>query len=182
MSEAPGGSLNQQRIVVRSDDGAGEGVAAVQTDAEAAAAAVGNQLAGIGHKVVGRVLGGNTALDSMADGCQLILLRQGDFRAVQVVALGNLDLCLYNVDTGNLLGNGVLNLNAGVNLDEVELAVGSSQKFYGAGADVVNIFHQLDSSLADSFALFYRQSEGRSNFNQLLVAALYGAVALKQMH
>ena len=118
----------------------------------------------------------------MADGCQLILLRQGDFRAVQVVALGNFDLCLYNVDTGNLLGNGVLNLNAGVNLDEVELAVGSSQKFYGAGADVINIFHQLDSSLADGFALFYRQSEGRSNFNQLLVAALYGAVALKQMH
>ena len=29
VSEAPGGSLNQQRIVVRSDDGAGEGVAAV---------------------------------------------------------------------------------------------------------------------------------------------------------
>ena len=182
MSEAPGGSLNQQRIVVRSDDGAGEGVAAVQTDAEAAAAAVGNQLAGIGHKVIGRVLGGNTALDSMADGGQLILLRQGDFRAVQVVALGNLDLCLHNVDTGDLLGNGVFNLNAGVNLDKIEFAVGSSQKFYGAGADVVNIFHQLDSSLADGFALFYRQSEGRSNFNQLLVAALYGAVALKQMH
>ena len=67
----------------------------------------------------------------------------------------------------------MLNLNAGVNLDEVELTVGRSQKFYGAGADVVNIFHQLDSSLADSFALFYRQSKGRSNFNQLLVAALY---------
>ena len=180
MSEAPGGSLNQQRIVIRSDDGAGEGVAAVQTDAEAAA--VGNQLAGIGHKVIGRVLSGNTALDSVADGCQLILLRKGDFRAVQVVALGNLDLCLHNVYTGNLLGNGVLNLNAGINLNEVELAVGSSQKFYGGGADVVNIFHQLDSSLADSFALFYRQSEGRSNFNQLLVAALHGAVALKQMH
>ena len=118
----------------------------------------------------------------MADGCQLILLRQGDFRAVQVVPLSNFDLCLHNVDTGNLLGNGVFNLNAGVNLDEVELAVGSSQKFYGAGADVVNIFHQLDSSLADSFALFYRKGEGRSNFNQLLVAALYGAVALEQMH
>ena len=68
----------------------------------------------------------------MADGCQLILLRQSDFRAVQVVALGNLDLCLYNVDTGNLLGNGVLNLNAGVNLDEVELAVVVEQELDGA--------------------------------------------------
>ena len=76
----------------------------------------------------------------------------------------------------------MLNLNAGINLNEVELAVRRSQKFYSAGADVVNIFHQLDSSGADSFALFYRQSEGRSNFNQLLVAALYGAVALEQMH
>ena len=68
---------------------------------------------------------------------------------MQVVPLSNFDLCLHNVDTGNLLGNGVFNLNAGVNLDEVELAVGSSQKFYGAGADDHNNAHDDECQNTD---------------------------------
>ena len=89
----------------------------------------------------------------MTDGMQILLLGQVDFRTVQIVTFGNLDLGLHDIDTGDLLCNGVFNLNTRVDLDKVELAIGSSQKFYGAGADVINIFHQLHSSIADSLAL-----------------------------
>ena len=89
----------------------------------------------------------------MADDVQILLLGQIDFRAVQVIAFSYFDLSLHNVDAGDLLGNGVFNLNTRVDLDKVELAIGSSQKFYGAGTDVINIFHQLHSSIADSLAL-----------------------------
>ena len=153
MAQAPGGGLNQQGIVIRGDNGAGEGVAAVQTNAHAAATAIGNQLAGVRHKVVGRVLCSNTALNSMADDVQILLLGQVDFRTVQIVAFGNLDLGLHDIDAGDLLGNGVLHLNAGVNLDKVEFAIWSGQKFYGTCADIVNIFHELHSGLANSLAL-----------------------------
>src|SRR5699024_2663292 len=48
----PGGDLDQQRVVVGGDLSAGVGIAAVQTDAEAAAGAVGGDLAGVGGEVV----------------------------------------------------------------------------------------------------------------------------------
>ena len=182
MAQTPGSGLNQKRIVVGSDNGASEGVTAVQTNAHAAAATIGNQLAGVGHKIVRGVLGSNTALNSMADGMQILLLGQGDFRTVQVVALSDLDLGLHDIDTGDLLGDGVLYLNTGVDLDEVEFAIRRCQKFYGAGADVVNILHQFHSGIANSLALLQRQGEGRGDFHQLLVTTLYGAITLEKMH
>ena len=62
----PGGDLYQQRVIIGGDHRAGVGVAAVQTDAEAAAGAVGGDLAGVRGEVVGRVLGGHPALDGVA--------------------------------------------------------------------------------------------------------------------
>ena len=53
--------------------GAGAGVAAVQTDAEAAAGAVGGDLAGVGGEVVGGVLGGDAALDGVAVDMDVLL-------------------------------------------------------------------------------------------------------------
>ena len=89
---------------------------------------------------------------------------------------------MHDIDTGDLLGDGVLYLNTGVDLDEVEFAVGRSQKFYGTGADVVNILHQFHSGIANSLALLQRQGEGRGDFHQLLVTTLYGAITLEKMH
>ena len=109
------GSLNQQRIVIRGDNGTRKRIAAVQTHAKAAAAAVSNQLAGIGHKVVGRVFRGNTALNGMAETGDFVLLGDADFLAVQGITLGNFNLGLYNIKTGNFFGNGMFNLNTRVN-------------------------------------------------------------------
>ena len=65
-------------------------------------------------------------MDSMADSVQLVLLGQIDFGTVQLIAFSYFDLSLHNVDAGDLFSNGVLNLNARVNLDEIEFTIGSS--------------------------------------------------------
>ena len=73
---AEGRDLDQQRIVIRSDHGAGEGGAAVEADAEARGGAVGAHAAVIGHEIVRGVFGGDAALDREAVSCNLVLRRQ----------------------------------------------------------------------------------------------------------
>ena len=58
--------LDQQRIVKRRDDRAGERRAGVEADAHAAGGAIIAQPAIIGQEVVGRVLGRHAALDGVA--------------------------------------------------------------------------------------------------------------------
>ena len=49
----------------------------------------------------------------------------------------DVDLRLDDVDAGHLLGDGVLDLDARIDLDEIEFpGVGVLQELYGAGADV----------------------------------------------
>ena len=59
---AAAGELGQHRVEVGADLGAGVGRAAVEADAGTAGGAVGRDLAGVGPEAVGRVLGGDPAL------------------------------------------------------------------------------------------------------------------------
>ena len=76
----------------------------------------------------------------------------------------------------------MFNLNTRVNFNKVEVAVRGNEKFNRTGAEVINVFHQLNGCVADCLAQFGLKRKGRGNFHQFLVAALYGAVALEQMH
>ena len=74
---APGGDFHQQRIVVRRDDRAAVGRAAVEPDAEAGGRAIGVDLAVIGNEVVGGILGGDAALQGVAVERDLVLRAAG---------------------------------------------------------------------------------------------------------
>ena len=52
--------------------------------------------------------------------CDRVLVGQADLRVRQRLALGDQDLALDQVDAGDHLGDGVLDLDARVDLDEVE--------------------------------------------------------------
>ena len=182
MVQAPGGGLNQQRIIVRGDDRTREGIARVQTDAHAAAAAVGDELARIRHEIVQRVFRSDTALDSFAPDADLVLLRNAHFRTVDTVALRNADLALDDIDPRNGFRNGMFHLDTGVYFNKIELVVSGNQKFHSAGADVIHIFHQLHRRVADSLPQFRLHEGSRRHLHHLLVTALHGAVALEQVH
>src|SRR5437868_7507860 len=66
----------------------------------------------------------------------------------QVAAGGDANLLQHEVDVGDTLGDGMLDLDAGVHLDEIELAV-LVEEFDGADAEVFHLAHRLRAGLAD---------------------------------
>ena len=100
----------------------------------------------------------------------------------QLVARGDADLLLHDVDARDHLGDGVLHLHAGVHLHEEEVAALVQQELDGAGVEVADGLGGLHGGVAD--ALAQGRVEGRAGalLDELLVAALDGALALAQVH
>ena len=118
---APGRDLHQQRVVERKHDRAGEGRAAVESDAHAARRTIVRDLAVVRHEFVRRIFGRHAALDREAVRRDLILRRQADRRAIEPFALRHQNLRSHHVDAGHFLRDGVLDLNPRVDLDEVQV-------------------------------------------------------------
>ncbi len=98
-------------------------------------------------------------------------------------ALGNAQLRLDDVDAGYFLGDGVLHLDARIDLDEEEIAaVGIQQELHRAGVLVAGMAHQLQRLGADGGALLLVEVGGGGALHHLLVPPLHGAVALEQVH
>ncbi len=66
----------------------------------------------------------------------------------EVVAGGDADLLEDQVDVGDHLGHRMLDLDARVHLDEIELAV-LVEEFDGADAEIADLAHRLRHRLAD---------------------------------
>src|SRR5690606_28478697 len=115
----PGGDLDQQRVIEPGDDRALIGGAAIQPDAVAGGGAVRGNAPVIGNEVVLRVLGRDPALDRMpGQGDRVLAGVPGGLG--QGRTLGDPDLGLHDVDAGDFFGDRVLDLDAGIDLDEVE--------------------------------------------------------------
>ncbi len=84
------------------------------------------------------------------------------------------------IDAGDGFGDGVLDLDARVHLDEVKLAGCVHQEFDGAGILVADVGEAAAEGAAEFVAQLGRDLERGSFFNQLLVAALDGALAFKE--
>ncbi len=144
---SPSRGLHQQRIVVRSDGGAAVRRSTVEADAEAGGRAIGMDLAVVGNEIIGGILGGNAALQRVAIHDDAFLPGQRHRLAVQRVSLRNLNLAPHNVDAGDHLGDGVLHLDAGVDLDEIPLArLSVHQKLHRAGAEITGGAREPDCS------------------------------------
>ncbi len=75
---------------------------------------------------------------------------------------------------------GMLHLDARIHLDEVELAVFVHQELDGAGVLIADFGETAAERPADFFAHLRRDLQRRSLFDQLLMTALDGALALKE--
>ena len=99
------------------------------------------------------------------------------------MSLRNQNLAAYNVDTCNDFGHSMLDLNTRVHLDEEPLVgIHIVEEFNRAGAVIVDGFCDLYGGIAKRIAHAIRQANRRRDLNDLLVAALHGAVALMQVH
>ena len=98
---------------------------------------------------------------------------------VEPFARGNPQLRLNEIHSRDGFGDGVLHLDAGVHLDEVELAVFVHQELNGTGVLIADLGETTAKGFADLLAHLRRYLQRRRFFNQLLMAALNGALALK---
>ncbi len=101
-------------------------------------------------------------------------------REVEFLAGGDAQLPLHHVETCHFLGDGVFDLNARVDLHEVELAV-LDEELHGAGVGVVGGADTAAGSLADALAQVVGERRRRGLLDDLLVAALERTVALAEV-
>src|SRR5699024_533623 len=95
---------------------------------------------------------------------------------------GDLQLGAHQVDVGDLLGDGVLDLDARVHLDEHVVAAFVEQELHGAGADVADPAGVGDRVGAHRITHLPVQVRGGRLFDDLLVAAQDRPVPLVQVH
>ena len=93
-----------------------------------------------------------------------------------------MNLRLYQIHSGNLLGDGMLHLHPGVGFHK-EVAAGGRlhQKFKGANTQIVHLGGQGQGTVDNAITEGRIQPRRRRKFHQLLVTALQGAVPLPQM-
>ena len=104
--------------------------------------------------------------------------------AGELLAGGNAQLPLHEVHARHHLGNGVLHLQARVHLHEVELAGVRVEELNGAHAHIAHLAGEVARGLVHGGAdvVVALQAGGGALLQQLLVAALHGALALAQRH
>ena len=174
--------LGQQRVVVRrgagarhrmrvdADAGAGRPLQCAYAPAAGARLACGIQRLGIDaplHGIAARRGGGPGIQAQLA----------------QVIARRNADLGLHQVDAEDFLGDGVLDLQARVGLDEhIGQGVGGGidQEFEGAQALVADLGGHAQRVARDALAQRLRQAGAGRDLDQLLEAPLQRAFALAQ--
>ena len=178
--DVPDDQLGDHRVVHRRDLRTGLH-AGVDADAGARGLAVGADPARCGSEVLGRLLGVDTALDAVAAQLDVVL------RERERLARGDADLLAHDVDAGGHLGHAVLHLHPRVHLEEEVLVLAvlvlGQQPLDRSGAAVVHGPRRVGGDLADALAhrLVDDPRRGGRLLDQLLVAALDGAVALAQV-
>lgn len=164
--------LGDQRV-----EGAGHGhallIALVDPDAGGAQRRMpfGQGAGGGGHEVAPGVLGVDPELDRVA----------GDFGGVAVaefLAVGDAEHLADQVQAGDLLGDRMLHLEPGVDLQEGDGAVLADEELTGAGPpDVPGLGQDRLGGGVEPVDLLRRQERRRGLLDQLLVPALQRAVA-----
>ena len=143
---------------------------------------IGGDAAVVGDELILRILGGDPALDGAAADANLVLGRHPTVRFAEPRALGDADLSFDEVDTGDLFGHRVLDLNPWVDLDEVEApGIDVEQELDRARVSVLRGSGESERGIVKRRACLGIEPHRRCGLDNLLVAALYRAVALEQV-
>ena len=151
---------------------------AVEADAGAPRRPVHAQAARVGAEAVGRVLGGDAALQRGATDLDEVL---GQAQVGEGLSRRDAHLRRDQVDVGDLLGDRVLDLDAGVHLDEDVAAVLAEQELDRAGVHVPDVAGEADGICAHAVPQRRVEVGCGSQLDDLLVAALHRAVALVEV-
>src|SRR6266702_5937827 len=141
--------LYEQRVIGAGDDGPGVGRAGIQPHAEPRRAAVRSNAPVVRNEIVLRIFGSYAALQRMGADANLLLRRYSTLRRTDSCTARDPDLRLHQVYARRALGDGVLDLDARIHLDEIETAgVCILQKLNRAGVEIARRAANRESRLA----------------------------------
>ena len=170
---APGDEFAEERIIF-----VGNGPAFVDAFVEANAGTAGGvegkNLSGRGEEIVVGIFGIEAHFHGVS------ARRDGFPGEREAMAGGDGDLEFDKVEAGDLLGDGMLDLQARVDFEEIEIEMSVDEKFDRAGVDVTSCARDTNRGVAHFFAQLGRDDWGRGFFDDLLVAALHGAFAFSK--
>ena len=153
-------------------EGAGDGVALLDACVPADTGALGDAHPGHGaggrHEVAPGVLAVDAELEGVAAGDRVVV--------AELLAVGDAQHLADEVDAGDLLGHGVLDLQAGVDLEEGDGAVLGDEVLAGAGTDVAGLLEDRLGGADELGVLLLGEEGGGGLLDELLVAALQRAV------
>ena len=132
-----------------------------------------------GREAGARIFGVDPALDDVAGHRDRLL------RPRERPAGGDLDLRDHEILAGALLADGVLDLQAAVELHEAQHAAGGiwiQEQLHRAGTDVADSCSRACGRSAGGGAQIVIDRGRRALLDQLLMVALHGAVALAEVH
>ena len=111
------------------------------------------------------------------------LVAEADFGVAEPTPLRNQDLAFDDIVAGDLFGDGVLDLDARVDLDEVKIAaVGVHEKFDGGGVVQADGAADGQGGVEDAPAQGRVETGGGGDFDDLLMAPLNGTIALEKVN
>src|SRR5260370_42509775 len=137
----------------------------------------------IRKEVVGRIFGRHPALHGHAVRLNHLLRCKADFGVVKQPALGDENLRADDVDAGDHFGDCVLDLNARVDLDKEKLAAILVEKKLDRPG-VIEMHGPAHGESGFEYPLSENgvQVEGRRDFDDFLMPALQGTIALEKMN
>ena len=154
-----GGEFHQHGIVVGRDDRPSCPHFRIEANAESGGGAIVRDSSVVGGEALGRIFGGDAALNGIAVAGNLILRGDTDFLIVQFLATGDENLGTNQIDPGDALGHGVLDLNAWVHFDkEPFFGIHVVEELHGARIVVADIACKAGGR----FAKFFTRLPGRS--------------------
>ena len=165
--------LGQQRVV---EMGHLTACCEARIDPDAGAARLDKlqELAGARQKSAGRVFGVDAALDGMA------ALAEMDLFEGEALPACDADLPVDQVQAGDQLGDRMLDLQAGVHLEEIEFVrVGVDDELDGAGVVIIDGFCRGDRSISHLLPQLRREQRRGRLFDDLLMPSLDGAFPLE---
>ena len=100
----------------------------------------------------------------------------------QAIAVGDAQLPLHEIDAVDEFGDGMLDLQARVHLEEVVAAVGVEHEFAGSGVDVADRLRRAHRGRAHRGAQLRRKRDRRRLLDDFLMAALNRTFAFAEMN
>ena len=173
------GDLHQHRVVEWRDHRAGVARSGIEANAKTGSRAVVENTAVIGREIFLGILGGDAALDRESIARDLFLRRDGHLGTEERLAAGDENLRTHKVDAGDAFGDGVLDLDARVHLDEEPVVlVHVVEELDGARIVVADAFGEIHRSVAKLLAYLRIEVHRRRDLDDFLITALHRAIAL----